>query len=135
MRTRTRESDSQRSRPSRLLCIFVALVLAVGLAACGSDDSGGGGGGDSGGSGKEIKKIAGAGSKPAITVGSKNFTEQYILGNIYADALSAAGFKVKKSLDLGSEVVAYKALKQGEVDAYPEYTGTALLSFMQVPAG
>ena len=84
-------------------------------------------------SGELIEKIPGAESKPTITVGSKNFTEQYILGNIYADALSAAGFKVKKSLDLGSEVVAYKALKQGEVDAYPEYTGTALTAFFKVP--
>jgi len=112
--------------------IFAALLLAVGMAACGDDDEKGGGGGG-GASDKLIKKVPGASSKPTITVGSKNFTEQYILGNIYADALSAAGFKVKKSLDLGSEVVAYKALRTGEVDAYPEYTGTALTAFYEVP--
>ena len=116
------------------LAILSALLLALGLAACGNDDDeGGGGGGSQAASGEQIQKISGAGSKPTITVGSKNFTEQYILGNIYADALSAAGFKVKKSLDLGSEVVAYKALRQGEVDAYPEYTGTALTAFFKVP--
>ena len=42
----------------------------------------------------------------AFTVGSKNFTEQYVLGEIYAQALEAAGYKVKKDLDIGSEVVA-----------------------------
>ena len=74
----------------------------------------------------------GANGGKTITVGSKNFAEQYILGEIYAQALEAAGFTVKKQLDLGSEQVAYKALKGGEVDAYPEYTGTALTSFFEV---
>jgi glycine betaine/choline ABC-type transport system substrate-binding protein len=119
------------------LAILAALLLALGLAACGNEEQekgGGGGGGQADGAKAEpIAKVPGAETKPTITVGSKNFTEQYILGNIYADALKAAGFKVKKSLDLGSEVVAYKALRQGEVDAYPEYTGTALTAFFKVP--
>jgi len=119
------------------LAILAGLLLALGLAACGSEDEekGGGGGGETQGAAKgpPIEKIAGSESKPTITIGSKNFTEQYILGNIYADALKAAGFKVKKSLDLGSEVVAYKALQQGEISAYPEYTGTALTAFFKVP--
>jgi glycine betaine/choline ABC-type transport system substrate-binding protein len=117
-----------------LVAVVAALVLAVAVAACGSDDNGGGGGGGSssgGGNANLIKKNSANASK-SISVGSKNFTEQFILGNIYADALTAAGYKVKKSLNLGSEVVAFKALKQGEVDSYPEYTGTALTSFYGV---
>ena len=117
-----------------LLAALAALVLAVAVAACGSDDKssgGGGGGSSSSGGGKLIKKNSANASK-SISVGSKNFTEQFILGNIYADALQAAGYKVKKQLNLGSEVVAFKSLKQGEVDAYPEYTGTALTSFYKV---
>ena len=55
-----------------------------------------------------------------------------MLGEIYAQALEAAGYKVKKSLDLGDEKTAQKALKQGEIDGYPEYTGTALLSLCDV---
>jgi glycine betaine/choline ABC-type transport system substrate-binding protein len=78
-----------------------------------------------------IKKIPSASGK-TITVGSKNFTEQFILGEIYSQALQAAGFTVKKQLNLGSELIAYKALKAGKVDAYPEYTGTALTSFFGV---
>jgi glycine betaine/choline ABC-type transport system substrate-binding protein len=116
-----------------LVAALAALTLAVALAACGSDDkkSSSGGGSSSSGGGKLIKKNSANASK-SISVGSKNFTEQFILGNIYADALQAAGYKVKKQLNLGSEVVAFKALKQGDVDAYPEYTGTALTSFYKV---
>ena len=55
-----------------------------------------------------------------------------MLGEIYSQALEAAGFKVNKQLNLGSELIAYKALQAGKVDAYPEYTGTALTSFFGV---
>jgi glycine betaine/choline ABC-type transport system substrate-binding protein len=113
-----------------LVAALGVLALAVVVAACGSDDNGGGGS-SGGGSAKAIKKDP-ANAGKSITVGSKNFTEQFILGEIYSQALQAAGYKVKKQLNLGSEVVAFKALKQGEVDAYPEYTGTALTSFYKV---
>ena len=68
-------------------------------------------------------------AKVTITVGSKNFTEQKVLGEIYAQGLEAAGYKVKKELNLGDEKIALKALEGGEISAYPEYTGTALGSF------
>ena len=80
---------------------------------------------------RSIKKDP-ANAKTSITVGSKNFDEQFILGEIYAQALEAAGFKVEKKLNLGSEQIAYKALKSGQVDMYPEYTGTSLTSFFKV---
>ncbi len=116
-----------------ILSALAALALALGAIACGSDDekeSGGGGGGSSS-SGKLIQSDP-ANAKTSITVGSKNFDEQYILGEIYAQALAAAGFKVEKKLNLGSEQIAYKALQSGQVDAYPEYTGTSLTSFFDV---
>ena len=65
----------------------------------------------------------------SLTIGSKNFTEQLVLGQIYAQGLEAAGYKVKTSLGFPDENAAHDALKAGEIDAYPEYTGTALLSF------
>jgi glycine betaine/choline ABC-type transport system substrate-binding protein len=117
---------------------IAALALALGAAACGSDDDEGGGSSDSGSSessggdsAKLIEKDP-ANSGKSLTVGSKNFDEQYILGEIYAQALAAAGFKVDKKLNLGSEQIAYKALKSGQIDAYPEYTGTSLTSFFDV---
>jgi glycine betaine/choline ABC-type transport system substrate-binding protein len=69
-----------------------------------------------------------------ITVGSKNFTEEFILGQIYAQALEAAGYDVNTRLDLGSEKVALKAIEDGEISGYPEYTSTALGSFFGIPA-
>jgi glycine betaine/choline ABC-type transport system substrate-binding protein len=126
-----------KSFPGRVLAAATALIATLALAACGGGgETGAGGRGGGGGGGatgdKVIKPIAGAETKQ-ISIGSKNFTEQYILGQIYAKALQAAGFKVgEKVADLGAEQVAYKSLKAGEVDAYPEYTGTALTSFFDV---
>ena len=57
-----------------------------------------------------------------------------MLGEIYAQALAAAGYTVKTELNLGDEKTALKALEDGQINAYPEYTGTALLSFFGVPA-
>jgi glycine betaine/choline ABC-type transport system substrate-binding protein len=122
-----------------VLAALTVLALAVVVAACGSDNkssstSGGGASTTAGGGGssKVIQKNPANGSK-TVTVGSKNFPEQFVLGEIYSQALQAAGYKVKKQLNLGSEVIAFKALKQGNIDGYPEYTGTALTSFYKVP--
>lgn len=129
-----------RRTPKGLVALLALLALTLVLAACGDDSSKSSSSGKSGGtstssnsgsSGKAIEKDSANASK-TITVGSKNFAEQYILGEIYAQALQAAGFTVKKQLDLGSEQVAFKALKSGRIDAYPEYTGTALTSFYKV---
>ena len=66
-------------------------------------------------------------------MGSKNFTEEFILGEIYAQALQAAGYNVNTDLNLGSETIAFKALKDGEISGYPEYTSHALESFFGKP--
>ncbi|MEO6497101.1 MAG: glycine betaine ABC transporter substrate-binding protein [Solirubrobacteraceae bacterium] len=133
---------TRRKFPVRVRPFFAALFAFAALfsfAACGDDDN-------ASTSSKEttstettrgyaegvIQPIDGAASTPEMTVGSKNFTEQFILGEIYAQSLQAAGYKVKKQLNLGSEQIAYKALQNGKVDAYPEYTGTMLTSFYKV---
>ena len=115
-----------------MLAIVASLALALVIAACGSDDKPKSGSGSSGSGGKQFKPIKKnpANASKSVTIGSKNFAEQYILGEIYAQALKAAGYKVKTDLNLGAEQVAYKALKGGQVDAYPEYTGTSLTSFL-----
>ncbi len=84
-----------------------------------------------GGGGKAIVSNPGNG-KVTLTIGSKNFTEQIVLGEIYSQALEAAGYKVKKDLNLGSETVALQALKAGQISGYPEYASTALTSFFGV---
>lgn len=61
-----------------------------------------------------------------IKVGSKNFTEQYILAEMYAALLEKAGFQVERKINLGGTLIAHQALTTGQIDLYPEYTGTAL---------
>src|SRR3984893_1630508 len=69
-------------------------------------------------------------SAPALSqvkIGSKNFTEQFVVAEIYAQALEAAGLKVERKLNLGGTLIAHKALEEKQIDLYPEYTGTMLL--------
>jgi osmoprotectant transport system substrate-binding protein len=107
---------------TKLIRAIPALLALLVLAACGNV-------GSSGGSGPSAEDEGGGGG-PTITVGSKNFTEQYILGELYAQALEANGFNVEKKLDLGSEQIADKALQNGQIDMYPEYTGTSLVDVL-----
>jgi osmoprotectant transport system substrate-binding protein len=71
---------------------------------------------------------------PSIKVGSKDFTEQLILGEMYALTLEKAGFQVERKLNLGGTPVAQDSLERGEIDLYPEYTGTGLLTVLKLPA-
>lgn len=72
-----------------------------------------------------------AASAQTIKVGSKNFTEQFIVAELYAGALEGAGYKVERKINLGATLVAHEALKTGAIDVYPEYTGTGLLAVMK----
>ena len=92
-------------------CLGVAAALAT--AACG----GGGGGG----------------SNDVVSVGSKDFTEQLIIGEMYALVLEENGFTVERKLNLGGTPVAQAAIESGDIDLYPEYTGTALLTVLKQP--
>ncbi len=74
---------------------------------------------------------SGSGDK-TITVASKDFTEQFILGEMYALLLEDAGFTVERKLNLGGTPVAQQALLDGEIDVYPEYTGTGLLTVLKM---
>lgn len=68
----------------------------------------------------------------AIRVGSKNFTENLIIGEIYALALEDNGFEVERVDNIASSVIP-QAIENDEIDIYPEYTGTALLSIHNLP--
>jgi osmoprotectant transport system substrate-binding protein len=118
---------SSSARYKGLFALLAALVLALAVVACGDDDD------DSGDAGTETGSTAieenSENNGVALTVGSKNFTEQIVLGEIYAQGLEAAGYDVSTDLNLGDEFVALKALENGEVSGYPEYTSTALTSF------
>lgn len=93
--------------------VLLSTLTVVACADGGSSDSAGGG---------------------VINVGSKDFTEQFILGEMYALVLEDAGFEVERKLSLGGTPVAHAGLESGEIDLYPEYTGTGLLTILKLPA-
>jgi osmoprotectant transport system substrate-binding protein len=94
----------------RISAVLATLLLA--LAGCGGDDEDGGG--------------DAAPSDRTVTIGSKNFTEAIILGELYRQALEAKGYTVELKSSIGSTEIIDRALTSGEIDMYPEYTGTML---------
>src|SRR5882757_4534867 len=118
----------------RVGSVLLAALAVVAIAACGSSDKkkDTSSGAQAPASSTLIVSNSANASKPTIKLGTKNFTEALVVGEIYKQALQAAGYKVKPQFSLGSEQIAYKALKAGQIDAYPEYTGTALTSFFKV---
>jgi osmoprotectant transport system substrate-binding protein len=78
--------------------------------------------------------IVGCTKERPITVGSKNFTEQVVLGEIVAQHLEhRLGRRVDRKLNLGGTMLAHQALVRGEIDLYPEYIGTALTAILKLP--
>jgi glycine betaine/choline ABC-type transport system substrate-binding protein len=122
-------TTSNRTRAAAAL--LLTFLLSLGVAACGSDDDDTTAGGNDGGGAGAIVSNPENGDV-TLTVGSKNFTEQIVLGEVYAQALEAAGYKVDKRLNLGSETVARQAVKSDQISGYPEYASTALTSFFEV---
>ncbi|MBE7189080.1 ABC transporter substrate-binding protein [Jatrophihabitans endophyticus] len=116
----------RRSGWRRAAALTVAAAAAVTLAACSSSSSGGGtggsGSGDTGGSGSGSGSLPGAG-KPTFVLGDKNFSEEYLLGDMYQQALELEGYKVSLKPNLGSSEIADKLLGAGKIDGLPEYTG------------
>ncbi len=128
---------TMKTRLWAVAAMLLALALTLGVAACGSSDDDSSSTESSGGGGAIVSNPDNG--KVSLTIGSKNFPEQEILGEIYAQALAAAGYKVKSDLNLGSETVALRSLKSGQISGYPEYASTALTSFFgkepeEVPA-
>lgn len=71
---------------------------------------------------------------PVIVVGSKNFTEEVLLGEILAQQIEQTlGVRVEHRLNLGGTLLAHEALVKGSIDLYPEYTGTALTAILKRP--
>ncbi|MBM7650742.1 ABC transporter substrate-binding protein [Neobacillus cucumis] len=93
-----------------------ALVLS--LVGCGSSNQ---------------STSASGGKKDPIVVGSKNNTENYIQGEMFADILEANHVPVVRKLNLGGTNVTFQAIKSGQVDMYPEYTGTGLVDILKKP--
>jgi osmoprotectant transport system substrate-binding protein len=118
---------SRWSRSStRITSVVGALALSLALAACGS--SGSSSTSSSATTSTSSGSSAGSGpgvGKPAIAIGDKNFPEENILGSLYAQALESEGYTTTLK-EVGSSELIYKAIQSGQIEMYPEYTGTLL---------
>lgn len=75
-------------------------------------------------------------SPPAgVVIGSKNFSEQVVLGELLAQAIEREGVPVTRKLNLGGTFICDRAIRSGDIDAYVEYTGTALTAILHEPVG
>jgi osmoprotectant transport system substrate-binding protein len=105
-------------RRSTFLSAATGLVVsALSLTACGGSDSS---------SNPLAGDSAGAGSGGTVVVGSANFPESSLLGEIYAQALEAKGIKVTRKFDIGAREVYYDQVVKGGIDVIPEYNGALL---------
>jgi osmoprotectant transport system substrate-binding protein len=95
-----------------LLVGLIVMVTALVLAACGNNSSNSGNG-------------------TTIRVGTKDFTENLIVGELYALALEDAGFKVKRVPNIAGSII-HSSLVNNDIDIYPEYTGTGLLAILKL---
>jgi osmoprotectant transport system substrate-binding protein len=115
--------DSRMSRVRKLgrwvATLFAFAGLVAGLAACGSSST------SSSSTPTSVSSSPGTG-KPAVTIADKNFPEENILGQLYAQALDAKGYNITLLSELGSSEIIYKAFASGRVEMYPEYTGIFL---------
>ncbi|MDR1775357.1 MAG: glycine/betaine ABC transporter substrate-binding protein [Actinomycetes bacterium] len=111
------------SKRKQLLLILCALVLVVGLVACSKSNTATTSNGD------DTTQTA---EKTPVKVGSKDFTENLIVGELYALALEDHGIPVTRTLNLAGSAIPEAQVK-GDVDLYPQYTGTGLLSILQLP--
>jgi osmoprotectant transport system substrate-binding protein len=112
-------------RRTRIVLGLAVLASSWALAACGSSSSSSSS--SSGSAGGSSASQPGKG-KPAVTIGDKNFTEEFILGSLYAQALQAKGFTVHLKPNIGSSEIIDKALTSGQIDMYPEYDGEIVLT-------
>ena len=94
---------------TRIIVLAMALILALSVA------------------------FTGCSSSDTITVGSKDFTENTVLGEIFAQLIEAkTNLKVNRKLNMGGTFVNFEAIKNGQIDIYPEYTGTALTAQLKM---
>jgi osmoprotectant transport system substrate-binding protein len=108
---------------ARPLALFAVLAMLF-VVGCGGDDTSSSGGSGGTGTSSSSNDQPGAG-KPAVTIGTKDFTEEFVLGQLYKQALEAKGYKVNYKENIGATEIIDKALTSKQIDAYPEYTGVS----------
>ncbi len=114
-----------RRTPSIFRLLASLLVIGLLLGACTPEATNSPGSTES--TGESVPNT----SSTTIKVGSKDFTEEFIVAEMYAHLLEHAGFTVERKLNLGGTPIAHAALVQGDIDLYPEYTSTGLLTVLK----
>jgi osmoprotectant transport system substrate-binding protein len=115
-----------RGTTKRLIAALLIATMAFAVAACGSDNNSS----TSTSSGASTSTSAAAAQpgkgKPAVIIGTKDFTEEFILGELYKQALEAKGYTVNLKKNIGATEIIDTALTSHKIDAYPEYTGESV---------
>jgi len=106
----------KKSILKRLSFLFVFVLVIASFVGCS----------------KKSEDASASNKKTTIKIGSKDFTENLILAELYALALEENGYKVERVFNVASSVV-HTTLVSGDIDLYPEYTGTGLLSILKLP--
>jgi osmoprotectant transport system permease protein len=107
-----RAADRRRRSPGVAIALALLLVASAGAALWAS---------------------GAAGRRPDVVVGSKNFTEQIVLGELVAQVCERAGLRVERRFNLGGTAIAHQALISGGIDTYVEYSGTSLTAIFNLP--
>jgi osmoprotectant transport system substrate-binding protein len=118
-----------RNTTGRLIAApLLIATMAFAIAACGSDNnsSTSSGGGSSASTSTTSASAQPGKGKPKVIIGTKDFTEEFILGELYKDALQAKGYTVDLKKNIGATEIIDKALTSHKIDAYPEYTGESV---------
>jgi osmoprotectant transport system substrate-binding protein len=117
-------------RLPRTAVLAVLAAAALLLAACSSSSSTSG----TSASSSSSSSASAAGSGKSLTLGTKDFTEEFIIGALYKQALEAKGYTVNYKPNIGATEIIDKALTSGQIDAYPEYTGESAVTVAGINA-
>ena len=112
----------------KVLAVILAIVSVAALAACGSN----GAAEPKAGGSAATEKSSSTSADTTIKIGAKSFSESKILGELYALALEDAGYKVEREFEVSDNLI-HQAVCDGQIDMYPEYTGTSLLTILDQP--
>ena len=113
----------------KILAVILAVVSVAALAACGSNGAAEQKAADGSAA---SEKSSSTGADTTIKIGAKSFSESKILGELYALALEDAGYKVEREFEVSDNLI-HQAVCDGQIDMYPEYTGTSLLTILDQP--
>lgn len=119
----------------RVLAVALAIVAAMVVAACGSSSkssSSAAASSSTAPSSSTSTSASSGGSGGTLTLGTKDFTEEFILGQLYKQALEAKGCKINYKENIGATEIIDKALTSGQIDAYPEYTGESVATVAKI---